>query len=93
MANVTFGTSSINKPTPSGINLWVRVITVTIGVFLAWMLTNDIIPADLQKTIGAILGGILTLINSLAPLFGINVSPDEKVEAKEVTSMDTPKSS
>jgi hypothetical protein len=91
MANVTFGVPSINKPTPSSINLWVRVITVTIGVFLAWMLTNDIIPADLQKTIGAILGGILTLINSLAPLFGINVSPDQKVEVSEVKAMDNPK--
>jgi len=91
MANVTFGTSaSIKSPTPSGINLWVRVITISIGVFLAWMLTNDIIPAETQKTVGAILGGILTLINSLAPLFGIEISPTQIVEAKEVTAMDNP---
>lgn len=91
MANVTFGTSSIGKPTPSGINLWVRVITITIGVFLAWMLTNNIIPENAQDVIGAVLGGVLTLINALAPLFGIDISPSQSVEAKGVTSMDNPK--
>ena len=91
MANVTFGRSSINKPTPSGINLWVRIITVTIGVFLAWMLTNDIIPAAIQKNIGAILGGVLTLINSLAPLFGIELGSKADVPAEQVTSMDNTK--
>ncbi len=92
MANVSFGTAaSIKAPTPSGINLWVRVITITIGVFLAWMLTNDIIPADIQKNIGAVLGGVLTLINSLAPLFGIDVNPASKVDADKVTAMENPK--
>ncbi len=91
MANVTFGVPSISKPTPAGINLWVRVITITIGVFLAWMLTNNIIPEHAQDVIGAVLGGLLTLINSLAPLFGIDISSTEQVPIEEVKSMDNPK--
>lgn len=88
MANVTFGTSSIGKPTPAGINLWVRVLTVAIGIFLAWMNTNGLIPEITQDVLNSIGGLLLALINGIAPLFGIDVSPSEKVPASDVTAMD-----
>lgn len=90
MANVTFGTSSINKPTPSGLNTGVRAATIVIGIFLAWMNTNNLIPEATQNVLNSIGGLILALINGLAPLFGINVSEDAKVPVSEVKSMDNP---
>lgn len=91
MANVTFGVPSISKPTPAGINKWVRVATVVIGIFLGWMNTNDLIPENSQDIINSLGGLILAIINGVAPLFGINLSANEQVPQEDIKSMDNPK--
>ena len=91
MANVTFGVPSISKPTPAGINKWVRVATVVIGIFLGWMNTNDLIPETSQDIINSLGGLILAIINGVAPLFGINLSANEQVPQEDIKSMDNPK--
>ena len=91
MANVTFGVPSINKPTPAGINKWVRVATVVIGIFLGWMNTNNLIPETSQDVINSLGGLVLAIINGVAPLFGIDISSTEQVPIEEVKSMDNPK--
>ena len=85
---VKFGTSQLGNPTPSKVNLYVRVFTVVAGVFMGWMSTNNIIGPITQSYIGSILGLLIGIINAVAPFFGINVS-EPTVPTEQVTSMDS----
>lgn len=89
MADVKFGVDQVNNPTPSKLNLYVRVFTVVAGIFMGWMLTNNLIPANTQNVISSILGLLLAITNGIAPLFGIDVSSNTKVPISQVTAMDT----
>jgi hypothetical protein len=92
MAEIKFGTSQINNPTPSRINLIVRIFNVISGVFMGWMMTtpNGMIGTKTQAYISSILGLAIALVNGLAPLFGIEL--DRKtVPADQVTAMDEKK--
>lgn len=89
MADVKFGTSQIKNPTPSRINLLVRIFNVVAGIFMGWMMTtpNGMIGLKTQGYISSILGLLIALVNGLAPLFGIEL--DRKtVPADQVTAMD-----
>jgi hypothetical protein len=90
MADIKFGTDQIQNPTPSKINLWVRVFTVVAGIFMGWMSTNNLIGPVSQGIISSILGLLLALVNGLAPLFGVEVSGNT-VAAKDVTAVDSNK--
>jgi hypothetical protein len=88
MAN--FGFKQINNPTPASLNRWVRVVTVTIGVFLLWMPSA---PAGwfnqaTQDALVSVLALITALINGLAPLFGVEVTGS--VPAEQVAAIDEP---
>jgi len=87
---IKFGTSQVSNPTPSNINLWVRVYTVVAGVFLGWMVTSPLIGPHTQNTISSILGLSLALVNGIAPLFGIDISGGggKKVDVDKVTAME-----
>lgn len=70
-----FGLKQINNPTPASINLVVRIVTVFIAVFLAWMNSNDNMIGDAaQHWINSIAALTMGLINGIAPLFGIAVN-------------------
>lgn len=86
---IKFGTSQLNNPTPSKINLVVRVYTVVAGVFLGWMVTNNLIGPNTQNVISSIVGLSLALVNGLAPLFGLDLSGAKYVKAEDVTAIDT----
>jgi len=88
----SFGISQISNPTPSKINLWVRVYTVVAGIFLGWMTTTNLIGPHTQNTISSITGLTLALCNGIAPLFGIELSDNgnSKVPVKDVTAMEEP---
>lgn len=89
MADVKFGTSQLKNPTPSKVNLIVRIFNVVSGIFLGWMMTtpNGMIGTKSQAYISSILGLLIALVNGLAPLFGIEL--DRKtVPADQVTAMD-----
>lgn len=88
---IKFGPDQMSKPTPSMVNLWVRVYTVTVGVFLGWMVTSPLIGPHAQNTISSILGLSLALVNALAPLFGIQINDNQKVQAKDVSAMEDTK--
>lgn len=83
-----FGTSQISNPTPSKINLWVRVFTVAAGIFMLWLPTAAFIGPHSQAYMNSILGLFVALSNGLAPLFGIEVSDNQKVPAKDVIAME-----
>ena len=87
MGKVKFGTNQIDNPTPSAVNLWVRVFTVAAGIFLAWMSTANVMGENTKDIVGQILGLALLLANGLAPLFGIELSG--RIPAKDVTAVDT----
>ena len=53
---VKFGTKQFNNPTPSRINLWVRVFTVAAGVFMGWMATASLMGPNTKDIINSILG-------------------------------------
>lgn len=92
MAEIKFGTGQIKNPTPSRVNLIVRVFNAVAGAFLGWMMTtpNGMIGNKTQGYISSILGLAILLINVLAPLFGIEL--DRKtVPADQVTAMDETK--
>lgn len=86
---IKFGTSQVSNPTPSNINLWVRVYTVVAGIFLGWMTTTNLIGPHTQNALSSIIGLTLALCNGLAPLFGIEVTTGRRVPVEEVTAMDT----
>lgn len=86
MATMKFGTSQLKNPTPSTVNLWVRVFTVTAGIFLLWMPPSGIVGQHMQDVINSLLGLMLALVNGLAPLFGVPISG--KVPAEDVTAID-----
>jgi hypothetical protein len=88
MAKIKFGTSQVNNPTPSKINLWVRVFTVASGVFMGWMSTNNLIHPVTQSYISSVLGLGIGLCNGVAPLFGVQVNSDT-VPKDDVKSMDS----
>lgn len=90
MAGIKFGVQEISNPTPSKINLWVRVFTVVAGIFMGWMSTNNLIGPISQGYIASILGLLLALVNGLAPLFGVQINSGS-VETKDVTAMETDK--
>lgn len=87
MGQVKFGIDQTRNPTPSGINLWVRVFTVTAAIFLAWMSTSNLIGPHSKDAINQLLGLALLLTNGLAPLFGIEITG--KIPADKVTAADT----
>lgn len=88
MAVIKFGTKQINNPTPSGINLVARVLTVVGGIFLGWMQTSNFIGVYSQATISSILGLLLAIINGIAPLFGVNTT-QVAIPTKDVSAMST----
>lgn len=89
MADVKFGIPQIKNPTPSTLNLWVRIITVVVAVFMAWMATASVMGPNTKDIINQICGLLLGLINGLAPLFGVETT-SRYVPADQVTAMDTP---
>jgi hypothetical protein len=84
---VKFGTKQFNNPTPSRINLWVRVFTVAAGVFMGWMATASLMGPNTKDIINSILGLLIGLTNGVAPLFGIDVS-GKSIPGDQVTAMD-----
>ena len=89
---IKFGASQVSNPTPSKINLYVRVFTVAAAIFMAWMATASVIGPNSKDVINQILGLFLGLTNGLAPLFGIELSNNssQKVEVDNVSAMDDP---
>lgn len=90
MADVKFGTKQLNNPTPSNINLWVRVFTVAAGVFMGWMATASVMGPNTKDILNSILGLLIGLVNGVAPLFGIDIT-SKSVPAEKVTAIDTTK--
>lgn len=90
MAEIKFGASQLNNPTPSHINLWVKVFTVAGAAFMGWMATNNLIGPNTKDIINSILGLALTLTNLLAPLFGVDLNT-KSVPSSQVTAIDTDK--
>lgn len=88
MPKVSFGTSQVKNPTPSSINLWVRVFTVAAGVFMGWMATASLMGPNTKDILNSILGLLIGLINGIAPLFGVDIS-SRTVPTDKVTAIDT----
>lgn len=87
---IKFGAKQRNNPTPAGLNFWVRVFTVSAGIFMLWMPTNNLIGQNTQNAINSILGLLLALSNGLSPLFGIE-GAGKYVRTEDVAVMEEPK--
>lgn len=85
---IKFGTSQVSNPTPSKINLWVRVFTVAAGVFMGWMATASLMGPNTKDILNSILGLLIGLVNGIAPLFGIEINT-RTVPSDKVTAIDT----
>ncbi len=91
MADVKFGIAQFSAPTPAGISKTVKVLSITIGVFILWMNSDQGLIGDETARVLNSLGGLVTaLINALAPFFGIDIAPTASVPAKNVDVMDNP---
>lgn len=88
MAEIKFGTGQLSNPTPSKINLWVRVFTVAAGVFMGWMATSNQMGPNTKDLLNSILGLFLALVNGIAPLFGVDIT-SRSVPTDQVTAIDT----
>lgn len=89
MADIKFGTNQLNNPTPSGVNLWVRIFTIITGVFLAWTSTTNLMGPHSKDVVNQLLGLAILLSNGLAPLFGIEISGNAKIPISKVSAADT----
>jgi len=87
MGEVKFGTKQLSNPTPSKVNLWVRVFTVAGATFMAWMATASVMGPNTKDVVNQILGLLLGLANGLAPLFGVEIN-GQSVPAEDVTAVD-----
>lgn len=85
---IKFGTDQVSNPTPSKINLWVRVFTVAAGVFMGWMATASLMGPNTKDILNSILGLLIGLVNGIAPLFGIEINT-RTVPSDKVTAIDT----
>ncbi len=85
-----FGIGQLGKPTPTHINRTVRIITVVLSVFIAWMNTSDLVGKHSQHIINSLSGLIVGLINGLSPLFGVDIQSDGEVPVSAVSAMNTP---
>lgn len=88
MGEVKFGTKQLSNPTPTKVNLWVRVFTVSGAIFMAWMATASVMGPNTKDVVNQILGLMLGLANGLAPLFGVEINGNS-VPAADVTAIDT----
>jgi len=84
---MAFGLKQRRNPTPDRVNVLAGVMTGTIGAFIGWTGTNDIIPARQENVITSILGLLLLMIPVIKPLFGVEVNGDT-VPKDKVTSID-----
>lgn len=88
MPPIKFGFSQWKMPTPAIVNLWVRIFTVCAGAFIGWMQTSNMIGPHSQNAISSLLGLGVTIANSLAPLFGVQVTSDT-IKTDQVTAMES----
>lgn len=88
---IQFGRQQLKKPLPSGLDFWLKLYTAVAGAFLGWMITTPLIGNKTQAIISSIVGFSLTLSTVIAPFFGVDVQPNDKVEAKDVTAMEDTK--
>jgi hypothetical protein len=88
MPQIKFGPNQLTNPTPSTVNLVVRVFTVSAGIFMGWMATANVMGPNTKDLLNSILGLLLALANGLAPLFGIDLSNTRYVKAEDVTAVD-----
>lgn len=83
-----FGTDQLKNPTPSKVNLWVRIFTVIASAFIGWMQTSNLIGPHSQNAISSLLGLGVTIANLIGPFFGVE-TVGSTVPADKVTAIDT----
>ena len=86
---IKFGSSQLKNPTPSKINMWVRVYTVVAAIFLGWMATVNFFGPNTKDLLNGVIGLTLALCNGVAPMFGIELNSVNYVKAEDVTAIDT----
>jgi hypothetical protein len=83
-----FGRKQIGKPTPAGLEFWSKIYIGIMGLFLAWMPTNNIVPHHAQDVITPIANLINSIIIFLLPFFGIPVEDKKMVPVEDVKVME-----
>lgn len=90
MANISFGRKQLSNPTPTNVGRTMKIIIACNSAITIWLGTADYIPSFTAKVVGSILSLITLLSIALEPFFGVTTNK-KKVDIKNVSAMDEPK--
>lgn len=84
---MNFGRKQLGKPTPAGLEFWAKIYIGVMGLFLAWMPTNNIVPHQAQDIVTPIANLVNSIVIFLLPFFGAEIDqknvPIEDVKVVE----------
>lgn len=78
---------AFNSPTPAGLNLWIKVITVIAVAFLGWLTTATIMGPHSKDVVTQITSLVVVMLNAVSPFFGVNTT-EKSVPVENVAAMD-----
>lgn len=84
---IKFGRKQLSNPTPASWSSAINVITVILGIIIAWLGTANFIPSNTSSVLQSVGGLILALCNGLKPFLGV-VTTQQNVPIENVSSMD-----
>lgn len=73
---MNFGRKQLGKPTPASLEFWAKIYIGVMGLFLAWMPTNNIVPHGAQDIITPIANLINSIVIFMLPFFGAEINKD-----------------
>lgn len=74
---IVFSRKSLNRPTPASFEFWGKIYIGVVGLILAWMPTNDIVPHHVQDVITPLANLFNSIIIFLLPFFGIKTDQEQ----------------
>lgn len=83
---IKFGAKQLKNPTPANWSNAINVLSVILGVIIAWLGTANFIPANTSSIIQSICGLFLAIVNGLKPFLGVETTQSD-VPISEVTAM------
>lgn len=83
---MAFGKNQINNPTPQWVILTVRVLSIVLGIIVAWVAQTHLISEGSKGEINLALGSLITFAHLLAPLFGVEID-SATVPTNDVTAV------
>lgn len=83
-----FGIGQISNPTPSWVNISLKVFSIVTGAIGGWLLGTTVITPTAKAELLGILTTVNGLLHGIAPLFGVDIDA-KTVNIDKVTAVDT----